>query len=226
VKISAESLVKEYGRMVSSICRRMVQDADVAQDAAQQAWLEIIKSLTDFRGEAKISTWIYRIVHRVVLNFARNERQYSTRFLRDYFRSGDMDLPQYEDFDKEIWVKEMCDKCLTGMLHCLDNEARLTYILKDIAQLTYGEIAQIEEKDEQTVRQMISRTRKKLRSFLKDECALLNPKGTCHCRIKKWVEQINLPKEYEKLRAISRSVNLYQESEAPLPNKNYWEAYL
>ena len=226
MEISAESLVKEYGRMVSSICRRMVQDADIAEDSAQQAWLEIIKSLPGFRGEAKISTWIYRIAYRVVLDFARNERQYSTRFLRGYFRSGDMDLPQYEDFDKETWVKEMCDKCLTGMLHCLDNETRLTYILKDIARLNYGDIAQIEEKDEQTVRQMVSRTRKKLRSFLKDECALFNPNGTCRCRMKKWVEEINLPQEYKKLRTIVRSVNVYRESETVLQGKNYWSTYL
>ncbi len=226
MEISPELLVKEYGQMVSSICRRMFQNTDMAQDAAQQVWLEIIKSLRGFRGEAKISTWIYRIAYRTALDFARNERVYSTRFLRGYFRSGDLDLPQYEGLDKEIWIKEMCDKCLTGMLHCLDNEARLTYILKDIAQLAYREIAQIQEKDEQTVRQMVSRARRKLRSFLKNECVLFNPNGTCHCRMKKWVEQINLPQEYEKLRAISRSVNVYLESEAILPHKNYWETFL
>lgn len=226
MEIVLESLVKEYGRMVSSICRRMIQDENTAQDVAQQSWLEIIRSLPSFRGEAKISTWFYRITYRVVIDFARNERQYSTRFLRDYFRTGDMDLPQYEDFDKEIWVKEMCDKCMTGMLHCLDNESRLTYIFKDVTQLTYGEIAQILEKDEQSVRQIVSRTRKKLRNFLRDECALFNPNGTCHCRMKKWVEQVNLTEQYKRLRALSRSVNLYLESEELLPHKNYWKAYL
>jgi RNA polymerase sigma factor (sigma-70 family) len=216
VVISAESLIKEYGHMVSSVCRRTIQDPDTARDAAQQAWLEIIKSLPGFRGDARVSTWIYSITYRVVLDFARNERKYSARFLHDYFNRGDMELPQYEDFDKELWVKEMCDKCLTGMLHCLDNEARLTYLFKDIARLTYGEIARIQERDEQTVRQSVSRTRRKLRNFLKDECVLFNPSGTCHCRMKKWVEEINLPQEYKKLRAISQSVNLYQESETVL----------
>jgi RNA polymerase sigma factor (sigma-70 family) len=226
MEISTESLVKEYGPMISSVCRRMVRDTDIAQDAAQQVWLEIIKSLPGFRGEAKISTWIYSIARRVVLDFARNERLYSTRQLRDYFRSGDRDLPQTQDFDKEIYVREMCDKCLTGMLHCLDNEARLSYILRDITQLAYDEISQIEGKDPRSVRQEVSRTRKKLRSFLKDECALFNPYGTCHCRMKKWVEEINLPQEYEKLRTIARSINVYLESETVLTAKNYWSRYL
>ena len=222
MEISTESLVRDYGQMVSSICRRMIQEADIAQDASQQVWMEIIKMLPGFRGEAKISTWIYSITRRVVLNFARNERQYSTRFLRGYFRGGDMDLPQYPDFDKEVWVREMCDKCLTGMLHCLDNESRLIYILNDIAQLSYKEIAEIQEKDEQTIRQIVSRTRKKLRNFLKNECTLFNPSGSCRCRMKKWVEEINLPQEYEKLRTIARSANLYRDSETVLPSKNFW----
>jgi len=45
-------------------------------------------------------------------------------------------------------------------------------------------------------------------------------------RMKKWVEEINLPQEYKKLRTIVRSVNVYRESETVLPGKNYWSTYL
>lgn len=222
VEISTESLVRDYGQMVSSICHRMIQDADIAQDASQQVWLAVIKALPGFRGESKVSTWIYSITRRVVLDFARNERQYSTAFLRGYFRSGDMDLPQYPDFDKEIWVREMCDKCLTGMLHCLNNESRLIYIFKEVVQLSYTEITEILGIGEPAIRQTVARTRRKLRNFLKNECALYNPHGSCHCRMKKWVEEINLPQEYDKLRSLARSMNLYLVSETVLPGKNYW----
>ena len=222
VEISSESLFKDYGPMVSSVCHRMIQDNDLARDASQQVWLSIIKALPGFRRESKISTWIYSITRRIVLDFARNERQYSTQFLSGYFRSGDMDLPDYPDFDKEIWVREMCDKCLTGMLHCLDNESRLIYILKDVVQLSYAEISEIMEKEEPSIRQISSRVHKKLRNFLDNECVLYNPKGACHCRMKKWVVEINLPQEYDKLRSLTRSMNLYLASEKVLPGKNYW----
>jgi RNA polymerase sigma factor (sigma-70 family) len=214
-----ESLVADYGKMVSSIYKRMLQDADKAQDASQQAWLEIIQALPGFRGDAKISTWIYSVTQRVVLKFAIDERQYSTRFLHDYFRAGDMELPQTSDFDKEIWVHEMCDKCLTGMLHCLDNESRLLFIFREIVQLSYKEIAEIQQIDEQTVRQNVSRARKRLKNFLEDECVLVNPHGSCHCRMKKWVEEINLPHEYENLRKVARSVGIFKDSAVILKNK-------
>ena len=73
MEISPELLVREYGQIVSSICRRMLQNTDMAQDAAQQIWLEIIKSLRGFRGEAKISTWIYRIAYNVGVDYGRQK---------------------------------------------------------------------------------------------------------------------------------------------------------
>jgi RNA polymerase sigma-70 factor (ECF subfamily) len=204
----------------------MLQDSSLAEDASQQVWSEVIAALPSFRGDAKISTWIYRIACRVAVDLARNERIYSTRYLHDYFRDGEIDLPHYQDFDKELWVREMCDKCLTGMLHCLDNETRLMYILRDIVHLSYEEIARVIGKDEPTIRQMFSRARRKLRRFLDNECVLFNPRGTCHCRMKRWVEEIDLPGEYEKLRKLAWSATVFRDSETVLPGKNYWSAYL
>ena len=223
---ASEDIIEQYGRMVSSICRRMIQDEQIAQDAAQEVWLEVIKSLPSFRAQSKLSTWIYTIASRVVIKFAKKEKQYSIHFLRGYFHDEERVFPQSPGVDQEQWVKEMCDKCLTGMLHCLDNETRLAYIFRDMAQLPYPEIARILDKDEPTVRQAISRGRRKLRNFLKDECALFNPHGSCRCRMKRWVQQIKLPQEYQKLRQTIHSVNIWQESETVLPGKNYWEKYL
>lgn len=225
-ELSTEALVRGYGPMVSAICRRMIRDAETARDAAQQVWLEVIRSLPGFRGEARVSTWVYRIARRVVLAVARNERLYTTRFLRDYFRGNEREPPRHEGFDKPAWVRSMCDQCLTGILHCLDNDSRLAYVLRDLALLSHEEIARILDKDAPAVRQVISRARRKLRRFLNDECALFNPRGSCRCRMKKWVEEVNLPREYAKLRALSRHGSLVRESEIVLPGKNFWEKYL
>lgn len=218
-----EQIIREYGPLVSSICRRMIQDEETAKDAAQEVWIEVVNSLPSFQGKSKLSTWLYTIAYRVVMNFARQERQYSTRFLREYFRSGDeRELPQERQENKEEWVKEMCDKCLTGMLHCLDNEARMAYIFRDMTRLSYSDIAYILGKDEAAIRKMLSRSRRKLRNFLNNECALFNPDGNCQCRMKRWVKEIELPQEYQKLRHTVQRINLLCESEQVLPRKNYW----
>ena len=224
--LNVEFIIDHYGRLVTSICRRMIQDEDKAKDAAQEVWLQVVKSLPKYQGTAKISTWLYTVARRVVMDYAQKERIYTTRFLKDYFRGEILVSPDTPDFDRTIWVREMCDKCLTGTLHCLDNEARLAYLFRDIAQLPYREIAQVLERRETAVRQSVTRTRRKLRAFLSDECAIYNPAGTCNCRMKQWVTKVGLPLEYEKIRRVVQRVNLYKESEKVLPPKNYWEKYL
>lgn len=220
--LTIEYIIESYGRMVTSICRRMIQNKETAKDAVQEVWLEVVKSLKSFRGESKITTWLYSITSRIVIRLAKEERQYSIRFLNAYFHGTDIEAPEYEGFDKQLWVQEMCDKCLTGTLHCLDNESRLAYILRDIASVPYSEIAEILERDEAGVRKVISRSRNKLRNFLNDECILKNPNSKCRCRMSKRVKEVNLQEEYQKFYKAVNKINFFKASDIILPQKNYW----
>ena len=220
------ALVEQYGRMVSSLCRKMLQNNETAADAAQEVWLEIVKGYPQFDHRSKFSTWIYTITYRVVMRYASHEKLYTIRFLRSYFHGADYEPPVEVDYDHSLWVKEMCDKCLIGTLHCLDNEARIAYIFRDVALLPYPEIAVILGIPEGGVRQLISRARRKLRNFLSNECVLFNPRGNCRCRMRKMVEKVNLPAEYEKLRRSVTRIHFLRRTEQILPGKNYWEKYL
>jgi RNA polymerase sigma factor (sigma-70 family) len=223
---SLDDIASEYGKLVSSVCRRMIRDEEVAKEAAQQVWLEIVKSFASFRGESKISTWIYAITRRVAMNHSRKEHVYSARNLLDYARGEDFDLPGRTDLDKDLWVRETCDKCLTATLHCFDHDDRLAMVFRDIAELSYEEIAGILDMEEPAVRKMVSRNRRKLQFFMKDLCILYNPAGNCRCRMKKWVQEIDLPREYEKMRNVVRHVNFYKQSEMVLPQKDFWRNLL
>ncbi len=224
--LTLDSIARDYGNMVSSLCRRMITDEETARDAAQQVWVEVTKSYPAFRGESKISTWIYAITRRVAADFSLHEKTHSMRFVRGYFSGDDIDPPAGIDLDKEIWVRQTCDRCVTAMLHCVDNETRLAHIFRDVAELDYAEIAEILEKEEASVRQMVTRSRKRINSFLSDRCTIYNPRGDCSCRIKKHVTEVNLAAEYEKIGEMFRRVNFYKKSEMILPEKNYWESLL
>jgi len=218
-----EDIIRDYGVLVSSICRRMIRNEEDAKDAAQEAWAQILKGLPKFRGYSKLSTWIYSVTYHTVMRYSRQEKTYSTRFLRDYFHGEQREIPCDIDYDRKIWIREMCDKCLTGILHCIDGEGRIAYLLRDMVQLSYEEIAEVLDKDPATVRQVVSRCRRKLRNFLNDECALFNPDGKCRCRMRNLVADIELPQEYIKLRRFINRANVYLESQKALPQKNYWE---
>ena len=216
-----EEITEEYRGLVSAISHRMIQNPEMAKDAAQEAWMEILKSLETFKGESKISTWIYAVASRVILRQAKNERVYSTRYLSEYFRNGERESPFEQEVDKRRWVKEMCDKCLTGILHCLSNQDRLLYILYDIAGLSYKELAVIVDDQESTVRKRVSRSRKKLHNFLNEECVLFEPDGNCSCRMKKHVVGIDLPSEYQKLKKTVKNAHFFRESRQILVIKDH-----
>lgn len=218
--LTIEYIIENYEKMVCAICRRMMQNKDNVEDATQEVWLEVSKSLKNFRGESKITTWLYTIASRVVMKMAKEEHKYSLHFLSSYYHGDDIEAPDYDDFDKQLWVREMCDKCLTGTLHCLDNESRMAYILRDINMVPYADIAEILERDEAGVRKMVSRSRNKLRNFLNDECILKNPNAKCKCRMSKWVKEVHLQEEYQKLSQTVNKINFYRASEIILTKNN------
>ncbi|MGC4121617.1 MAG: sigma-70 family RNA polymerase sigma factor [Myxococcales bacterium] len=216
------ALAAQYGRLVSSLCWRMTRDEEKAREAAQEAWLEIARGLPTFEGRSSLSTWIFQVAWRAVRRHTLDERRYSVRFLREYFAGPEVEAGPMSDPERRAWVKSMCDKCLAGTLQCLEPEARMAYLLRDVADLEYEEVAQVLGKEPATARQLASRARRKLQAFLTDQCALANPDGPCRCRMRRHVAAVDLPAEYARLRASMRLVRLYRESNQVLPQRAFW----
>lgn len=219
--------ITEYGKMISILSNRMISNKDVAQEAAQEAWLEVFQSLPSFKNESKLSTWIYTIARRVIYKYAVNERHHSFEFLHDFLDGNDRNLPNnINDFEKDLWIKEECDRCLTGLFHCLSKDVRMIYLFRDVIQLPYSEIALIMNKDEQYIRKIMSRSRAKLKNFLNNECRIFNPNSICKCRMNTLLNNINLPEEYQRIRDLGKRISIFRQADKILPSKNYWEKYL
>lgn len=124
-----KEIAEQYGAMVSSISHRMIQNKEIAKEAAQEVWYEIIKSIDSFNEQSELSTWIYTICKRTILRYARNERVATMDELKEF-----RDLPAMDyndtDLDEKEWIKTCCDWCLTAQNHCLTNDARLIFIFK------------------------------------------------------------------------------------------------
>lgn len=227
--IQTETIAKEYGSLVSSLCRRMIFDAETAEEAGQEVWIAILESIPNFRGDSSISTWIYTIAKRVILNHAKNERRYSTRNLQTYFHGPENDFPSHinisDEIEKKIWTQEMCDLCLNGMLHCLDNETRFVFLLRDQMEIEYSEIAHIMNIPEAAIRKSISRSRSKITKFLKGECYLYNTEGSCRCRQIKFAKKYNIKDEYDKIRRLGKKISMIKIADTALPGKDYWKEY-
>jgi len=221
-KINKEQLVEQFGDKISRLSHRMIWDKELAKEAAQEVWYEILKSLDNFCSKSSISTWIYTISKRTILKYAQNEKVLKSTDLDTHFNQESIDY-YGEEQDKKDWVKEKCDYCLTAFCHCLTNDARLIFLFRDIAELTDSEIAQIMNLKEENIRQIAFRSREKVKGFMNKDCVLINPQANCRCRISKHVKYVELDKEYSKLSKAAGLIDLFKKFDKELPRKNYWE---
>lgn len=203
-----ESLYRDFAVPVSRLCRRMIRDARTAEDAAQDIWVELIRALPGFQGRSKLSTWVWTIARRVTLRRAAREKRYSTRFLREFFAMKEHDgldeMDRIPVEDRSGWLRLQCSECLTGIMHCLSNEDRFVYLLRRLSNLSYAEIAAVTDTTEESARQIYSRSNKKISRFLSGECTLYNPEGSCRCKMREPMLEIDHAGEYRSVREFSR----------------------
>lgn len=223
--LDRKDLVEQYGRLVATIAHRMIQNREIAKEAAQEVWYEVFKSLSSFNGDSELSTWIYTVAKRTILRYAQNEKV-ATLLKLEQFRGLEEIEYSGSDEDRKEWVKERCDWCLTALNHCLNNDARLIFIFKENIGLSHKQISRIMEMSVENIRQISSRSINKISHFMNDTCPLYNPAGTCKCRICKQVYHIDLNKEYSTVAKMIRLADMYQKFEKDLPRKNYWEKFL
>lgn len=223
---SPETLVLEYGPLVSSLCRRMIDDREKARDAAMEVWAEILKSLGGFRGESQLSTWITVVARRTINRWIADEKEYD---FRTFAKECETVLhPPIEEFGREdperidLWTRMLCDACLTSILHCLEPETRFIFILRAVMRFDYAEISRVMEMGEPAVRQRFSRASRKLARFGKKECALINPEGKCRCGQKKFLDETTLVAEFRRMRALANRLEPWADAETVFPGVNYW----
>jgi len=70
-----ENLIREHQRMIHSLCYRLTGSMEDAEDLAQETFLQAYQNLAGFRGEAKVSSWLYRIAVNRCLNWRKRRRR-------------------------------------------------------------------------------------------------------------------------------------------------------
>jgi RNA polymerase sigma-70 factor, ECF subfamily len=159
-----EDLVIEYQDRIFSLCRYMLGNARDAEDAAQDVFIKAYQRLNDFRPEASLYTWLYRIGVNTCLDYKRKS------FLRilNHSESKMNSLPSESTPEKQYQSKET-SMAINRALSGLPEKLRTTIVLREIELLSYEEIAEILDTSIGTVKSRISRARELLKAALKTE---------------------------------------------------------
>ena len=184
-----ELLLTRHLPWIFNLSVRMLHRHADAEDATQEILLKVIKALPEFRGEAKFTTWLYRIAVNHLLNVKKPRWAASDAICSLAVASAglrqvpDLDLPDPRTVPVpvEILVEETKNNCMIGTLLCLDGRQRLVFILGEIFAVSDEMGAEIAEVTPVNFRQILSRARRDLYEYLRDNCSLVNAQNDCKC---------------------------------------------
>jgi len=156
-----EALVIAYQHRVFSVALRMLGSRAEAEEIAQEVFLRAHGALADFRGDARLSTWLYAIASRLCLNrLASPDR----RVVRGDEALADVPAPEADAADAA--ERSELDAALRAAIAELPEERRLVLVLRDVEGLSYEEIAEALALDPGTVRSRLHRARMQLKDKL------------------------------------------------------------
>ena len=163
--------MEKYQKMVFRTCMGFVHNKDDAEDLTQDVFLQAYKSLSNFKGEAAFSTWIYRIAVNISLNKVRKSPVKIIMDQLDSFLGSDkgnkspFSVAETES-PENILISREHTAWLNKALDSLPENQRTAIVLSKYDDLSQKEIAVIMNTSEGAVEALIQRAKKNLRDKL------------------------------------------------------------
>lgn len=155
-----DELVRLTHRPVYTLILRIVADSEDAADVTQEVYVRVWRGLKRFRGEAKFSTWLYRVAANAALSSVKKRKRIGTPVAEE-------DLPDLGVADR---TEEHADAdVLERALRRLGDEARAVVVMKDVYGWTCEEIGRAMGVSEGAIKVRLFRARKRLADELASE---------------------------------------------------------
>jgi RNA polymerase sigma-70 factor (ECF subfamily) len=170
-----ETIHASYRPRISRYLERLVGQSE-AEDLTQEVFVRVSRGLPDFRGEAKLSTWIYRIATNVATDRLRSrtfqESQPGKAISRQEASVGEPDaLPDEKSpsLERQL-MREQMSSCVHDYIDTLPENYRAIVTLSEIEGFTNQEIAEVLGMTLDAVKIRLHRGRAKLKEKLATGC--------------------------------------------------------
>lgn len=171
-RVAVEQLVRDYQPQLFRLALSILDDGSQngsadAQEVTQDALLAALRSLDSYRGEARLSTWLYSITLNLCRNRLRARRRRER--VRSIFERLTSPIDASPSRPEDVLIQKQSDLNLFDIVQSLNEKHRLPVILRYYHNCPVAEIAQILDIPEGTVHSRLNTARKKMRNHIGSE---------------------------------------------------------
>jgi RNA polymerase sigma-70 factor, ECF subfamily len=172
-----DALVTLLQGRVFGLAMRLLNDRGEAEDLAQEVFVAMYHHLPTFRGESKVTTWVFTITRNRALNrlkFLRRRGAYNATDLDAPHAAAAMEDHSQRPAHDQVQVADL-RQVLEGHLRALPDEQRTLVVLRDLEELSYEEIAEATGLPMGTIKSRLHRARTVLAQQLGPQLETLQP---------------------------------------------------
>ncbi len=172
-----KSIVETWQNMVYNTALGILQNAEDAEDVTQETFIQAFESVSSFKGEAKFSTWLYRItVSKAMDHIRKKKRKKRFAFIQSLYGNNDRPIIDPPDFFHPGVSMENKENAavLFKALEQLPPNQKTAFVLNKIEGLSYIEIGDVMKITDSAVDALLHRAKSNLRKILKDYYITLN----------------------------------------------------
>lgn len=155
-------IVNRYQGMVARTVKGMLGDSVFSEDIGQDVFIKLYYSLSDFRGEAKLSTYIQKIA----VNLTLNEIKRRKRFFSTFSQKGNNEMYEFEVADHDTEERKEAKELVGKALMNLDPKFRVIVAMRMLQGYSTRETAEILDLPLGTVLSRLSRAQEQMKEIL------------------------------------------------------------
>ena len=162
-----ERIVREHQKNVYSLAWKLTGNEQDALDASQDAFLKAYQNLRSFRGDSRLSVWLYRLTYNASMDIIKRSRRGKLVPMPADGEGEVMDIPDDGPTPAEELERRETLEEVRAAVRELDGDKRTILIMREYQRMSYAEIAQALSLEEGTVKSRIARARASLAEILK-----------------------------------------------------------
>ncbi len=162
-------LVDTYQDQIFNTAIGIVQNAGDAEDVTQEVFIQVFRSIRYFKGESKLSTWLYRIATTRALDHLRSRKSKKRfGFMQRLFGDGNEPIYELPDFNHPgiaMEKKEDAARLFKAIKQLPDNQ-KIAFTLHKLEDLSYKEVSEVMKTSVAAVESLMHRAKLNLRKIL------------------------------------------------------------